>query len=134
MKESIIQRSILEYLFRIGLVIRYNNAPVFDPKLKRFRQANSKFQPYGVSDIFFFSNGGFFAFEVKTEKEYKYLMKNYEEIRNGFFSHKSKNSTEKKKARLQSQILFLESFRKQGGIGDFVFNLKMVAKIIKGDE
>ena len=130
--ESTIQSEILNYLFLKGLVFRYNNTPVFDPKLKRFRKINAKFQPYGLSDIFFFQNNISYAIEVKKVSEYKYLMKNYDDIRNGFYSHKSKNSTEKKKARLQSQILFLEDFREHsGGVGEFVCSLEMVLSIIK---
>lgn len=126
MKESIAQREILETLYQIpkSIVLRNNNTPIFDPKLEKFRKFNSKFQPPGVSDIFFIFKGKFWAIEVKTFESYKYLMNHYDEVRNGFFSHKSRNSTEKKKARLQAQINFIENVKRASGGGFFTFGVE----------
>lgn len=126
MKESEIQREILEILYKIpnSIVLRNNNSPIYDPKTDRFRKLNRRFQPYGVPDIFFFYDKKTYGIEVKTPKEYKYLINNFDEIKNGFYSHKSTNSTEKKKARMQAQILFLERMESVGHIGFFTCNAR----------
>jgi len=133
MKESDIQREVLYTLSKIpnSKIQRINNTPIYDPKSGKHRMMNSRYQDYGVSDIFLLYKGIHFAIEVKTPKEYKYIMKNYDEIRNGFFSHKSQNSTERKKARYQSQMIYIEDIIKCGGHGFFTCNDRHALEEVK---
>ena len=134
MKESIVQKEILETLYKIpdSKVLRINNTPIFDPKLNRFRKSNNRFQPDGISDIFFFYKGQVFFIEVKTPKEFKYLMRNYDEIKNGNWKLRSGNSTVEKKRRLQNQIIFIDEMTKLGFKGFFTCDSRDTLEKVKG--
>ena len=65
--EASIQRLILEFLSGIGIYCwRNNNAGIFDPRTGKYRSPG-KFSIPGVSDIFGFHKGKFFAIEVKKQ-------------------------------------------------------------------
>jgi penicillin-binding protein-related factor A (putative recombinase) len=85
-KESDIQRSILEYLScnHDGFFWKVNNGGVYDPVRGHFRKHNSRFTPKGISDIIGIYKGKLIAIEVKSAKgtatkEQKEFLKNIAE-------------------------------------------------------
>ena len=71
-KESDIQRTILEYLYNFvdGYFWRNNNGAVYDPSKKLFRANNSIWTPKGISDILGIYQTKLVAIEVKRPKCY----------------------------------------------------------------
>jgi hypothetical protein len=65
----------------------------------------------------------FLAPEVKTEKEYDYIMKHYDELRDY-------NGTDKKKNHYKQQIKFCEQVTKQGGKAGFVESAERLKKLL----
>lgn len=80
----------------------------------------------GMSDILFFRNGKFYALEVKTPKEHKYIIKHYEKLRDAIPEHLNK-----KQKHLHEQITFIENIKRAGGIGNFVSCLEDVKNILQ---
>ena len=116
--ESIIQIEILNYLSRVpnSIVIRNNNAPLYDRKRECYRKPSRLYCPNGISDITFYYSGKAYAIEVKTEKEYKFVVKHYDRLLNGF-------AKTKKDVHIQNQILFIESVKRTGNAGFFTCSL-----------
>jgi len=116
LKESVIQASIVAYLktIKLAYVLNVTTAGIYDPKTKRFRtNKNQK----GTSDILFFNKAKCTAIEVKTEKEYKFVMKHYERLKN---IRLCKTLRDK---HLHDQILFIEGLKKTGNHGFFTFSI-----------
>ena len=89
------------------------------------RKHKSKFIKKGVSDIQFMYQGKFYVFEVKTPKEYKFVMKNIAEI-----SRTPRVLLYEKKAHLKDQFDYITGIRNNGGIGDFVCSVDQVKNLI----
>lgn len=112
MKESIIQKSIIQYLklIKLGYVLSVTTAGVYDPRTKKFRtNTNQK----GTSDILFWHKGTCIAIEVKTEKEYKFVTKH--RIRLSV----ARTCITKRDKHLHDQILFIEGLKRTGNHGFF---------------
>lgn len=77
----------------------------------------------GMPDIQGIIKGQGFAFEVKLPEEYAKIQRNYEKYK--AYVGKSKNIN-----RYKRQILALERFRDNGGIGFFVKSVEQVAGVI----
>ena len=103
-KESDIQKGILEYLLYCGIYCWRNNSnAVYDPVRKVFRKQKAKYYINGVADILGIYRGKFLAIEVKTDK--------------GIVS--------------DDQTLFLNNINKNGGIGFVARSLDDVRKKFK---
>lgn len=113
-KESQVELLILNFLnYRKGFrVYKIKNIGVYDSKKNVFRKPVHPYTPKGMSDLAGNYNGRSLYIEVKTPKEYKYLMKHYEEI-------KAFCGVCKKKNHLQNQIKFIEDNLKDGCIAFF---------------
>ncbi len=120
LKETDIQAMVLNYFRRIGVMAwRNNNTAVYDPKIKRFRRFTGL---RGVGDIIGITREArFVSIEVKTEKEYKYIKKHYDRLKNDFHA-----SHEKRKIHFQEQILFIEEIKKRGGCACFASGIDHV--------
>jgi penicillin-binding protein-related factor A (putative recombinase) len=121
--EKQIENSILNYLEFLPECFTWKNqsAGTFDPKKGVFRLSKNKHHINGVSDILGIVRGRFLAIEVKDEKEYKYVIKHYDEIKSGRYT-----TNVKKKDHLKNQIDFIENIKAQGGIGFFASSIKQV--------
>lgn len=119
--EKEIENMILEFLERAPgcLFYKNNNVGVYDTQKGIFRKNNSRFIPDGASDLY----GSFYSIsayiEVKTPKEYAYIMKNYASLRDYFGDCK-------KKSRYRDQIFFLESNQSMGNIAFFAESIERV--------
>lgn len=126
LSEKQIETQNLTYLnmCRGFLCYKLNNTGIYDPKLKDFRKVQNKFIPKGPSDIFgtYYSRSVYI--EVKTPKEYAYLIKHYEELRKYVGKSKAKNH-------LKDQIRFIESNSALGCIAFFTCSLDMTKAKIK---
>lgn len=111
-KETAIQSSIVDALKKMpySVVIRINNIGIFDDKKKIRRKSVN---PQGISDLLYIFKGRSVFIEVKSEKEYKYIKKNYDKIKNGLWPVKSRNQHYK------NQILFIEKSSEKGIPGFF---------------
>lgn len=119
--EKEIENTILEFLERSPgcLFYKNNNGGVYDTQKAIFRKNQSRFIPNGASDLYgsFYSIASFT--EVKTPKEYTYIMKNYGRLK-GYFGDC------KKQSRYRDQIFFIETNRSQGNIAFFAESVDRV--------
>lgn len=116
MKESVIQASIVAYLktIKLGYVLNVTTAGIYDPKTKKFRtNKNQK----GTSDILFFNRGKCTAIEVKIKKEYDFVMKHYDRLKNIKLCRTARDH------HLHDQILFIEGLKRSGNAGFFSFSI-----------
>ena len=93
---------------------------------KKMRCHSSIYVKKGLSDVFFWFEGKFIAFEVKTPLEIKFILKHQREIYNT-----NRNMLSKKKAHLKDQMDFIESIRKSGFFGYFVSSVDEVKNILR---
>jgi len=121
MKERQIETMILDYLAALpGCDARKNESVgVFDPTKRTFRKSHSKYRINGVSDILGYYKNKSFAIEVKTESEYKFVMKHYDRIKNGGLNTK-------RDRRLFDQISFIEMVKNHDQIGFFACSVDQV--------
>jgi len=129
MKEIDIEKQVVEYLRLIGHEAWQNfSGAVYDPKKKGYRKQSDTYLK-GISDVLGQSrqSGVLLAFEVKTEKEYKYVTKHYDEINN-----KTYLPWNKKKEHLRNQIKFIEGVNNRGGIAGFVYSIECIDKLLRG--
>ena len=116
MKESDIQASIVAYLktIKLGYVLAVSTTGIFDPIKKQFRtNKNQK----GTSDILLFNRGKCTAIEVKIKKEYDFVVKHYERLRNISLCKTVRDH------HLHDQILFIEGLKRSGNAGFFSFSI-----------
>lgn len=127
-KEKDIENAILNYLEYLPECFAWKNQSigVFDPAKQIHRKSKNRFHLVGVSDILGLCKGKFLAIEVKDEKEYKYLMKYYDEIKSGRYT-----TNIKKKDHLRNQIIYIEKVKISGGIGFFACSIKQVQEVLK---
>lgn len=92
-------------------------------KNKRGKERVVKFGEAGMSDILGLEKGNFFVLEVKTEKEFAYYVKHYNQIVSA-----PKN---KKQEHLLEQINFMQNVKDAGGYGWFVCSLTQVKAVIE---
>lgn len=123
--ESSIEEAILVYLNYVVGAFAWKNptAGYYDSKIGKFRKQKSKFAINGGSDILL-SYKNVQAIEVKTPKEYAYLMKHYEELRNYIGPCKKKNH-------LRDQIFFIEQINKTGNVAFFADSVERVREKLK---
>ena len=95
-----------------------------DGKMRRHRSENVK---KGVSDILMMYAGTFYAFEIKTPRELKYVLKYWDKIKAGHYL-----SLNKKQRHIKAQIDYLSGIRNNGGKGGFVCSFEQVREIIDG--
>jgi|GEM_PF-6591616 len=125
-KESDIERGILDFLsyFPMSEVIKTAPSGFFDGGV--MKKHRSPYVKKGLADIFFWYNSMFYAFEVKSEPEYKYVMKRYQ-----WLLKQVPSTLNKKQKHLLDQILFLEGVKTAGFVGEFVCSVDMVRDIIE---
>lgn len=124
--ERQIEDLICDYLSYIPNSHYIKNAPsgFFDGK--KMVKHRSKFIKNGLSDIFFWKNGEFIAFEVKAPIEMKFLLKHKEEI-----IKTDKKFLSKKKQHLKDQLQFIQFMEICGHQGYFVSSLDDVKQILR---
>lgn len=126
--EKEIEDSILNYLDFKGFVSKIHRGG--KPVKNKFGQV--LLIPFGnkhvkkLVDIYFLYKGKSFWFEVKTEKEFIYFQKKSTYLKNNSL----KLIKEKKLIHLKEQYDFIESVKKNGGYGGFVWSIECVKKII----
>lgn len=115
MKEKAIENSIIEYLNKFAnfYVFGVNNQPTYNQKRGCYQAMNTRYTPYGVSDIIGTGDGRALYIEVKKPEEYKYIAKHYETLKNGVWEKGDR------RLRFQTQIIFLERHRNLGAIAFF---------------
>ncbi len=122
--EEMITEQICTYLsFTRGQLNRIAPSGFF--KNGVMRKHKSKFIKKGVSDILYLSSGTFYAFEVKTPGEYKYILKHLEKIRATIPSQLNE-----KQLHIWEQEEYLQGIRVNGGVGSFVCSLGQVRTIL----
>lgn len=123
LSESQIEELILAHLnFKMRIhAWKVPKAGYYDVKRKIFRKQVSKFARNGVSDISGLLPGKGLFIEVKSEKDYRYIMKHYEELKNYFGSCEKKNH-------FKEQIQFIEDVKTSGNIGFFADSVACVEK------
>jgi hypothetical protein len=112
LSETNIQSAVMMALESLpgGRVLRFRNNPiirVINGREVPIRQSN-RFCPRGVADIVFLYKSTSAWIEIKTEAEYKFVMKHYDRLRDCI----PKN---KRESHLQEQIRFLEDVRDRTG-------------------
>ena len=124
--ESQIEFLILEYIemFKNSFVTKIAPSGFFDGK--KMRTHASRFVRNGIHDIFFWYEGKFKSFEVKTPKEMKFLLKHKEEI-----MKTDRRFLSKKKKHLKDQLEFGEFIKCSGHEAYFVCSVNEVIEIMK---
>lgn len=125
-KESDIEETILEFLSYIPNSFATKIAPsgFFDGGVMKSHR--SKHVQRGLSDIFFWTSGKFYAFEVKTEKEHAFANKHMVQIMT-----LPKGQLSKKKQHLKEQLNFMLKIREAGHVAEFVSSVEDVQSILK---
>ena len=127
MKESSIQKTILEYLKTRGIYcFRFNNQPTYSLKQKCFLKSTN--DP-GISDIIFFTpqQAVFGAIEVKTEKDYNYVTKHYWKL-----LERNYEPWGKTKEHLHHQCSFINKVNLSKGLAGFACSIRHVEDILQG--
>jgi hypothetical protein len=120
--EKKVENEILFYLDSRGLFpIKLENQGTFDPVKKIYRGNRSKYKRKGMSDIYFTYYGKPVFIEVKTPKNFKYIVKHYEELENGLIPSQS---------RITDQINFMKEIEKRGGFAYFCDSAERAEKIL----
>lgn len=128
--EKEIEKSIAERLsFYPGAmvwVIELSGRPVNVKGRTILIPFKGKFYRVGASDIIFFYESMYFAFEVKTKDEYLYIKRNLKKI-----CSMHPDTMNKKQKHIFDQWNFIVDVRKSGGNGAFVYCFDQVELIIK---
>lgn len=124
--EKAIAKRLSYYQGGFVCVIELSGRPIRTPSGTVMIPFQGEFYRKGMSDIIFLYKGKSFAFEVKTEKEYKWVVKHRDRLRKS-----ARNLlTKKRDIHVREQIDFIEGFKHSGNYGDFVCNFEQVEKII----
>ena len=125
--EKDIEKLILSKLNQVkeGFVcsIEISGKPIKTSMGFRMIPFNSRFHRKGMSDILFFLKGKFFAFEVKTPREHKWVKNKIPQLNN-------KITLSKKETHLAEQLFFINKINETGGYADFVSTCEEVMAII----
>lgn len=102
-----------------GRVLRFRNNPLIrtiggrEVPIRR----HNRFSPKGVSDVIFLFKGTSYWIEIKRESEYKWIIKNYDRLKEGI----PKNPRE---SHAQDQIRFIEDIKNRtGNHGFFTYSI-----------
>ena len=123
--EEMITEQICGYLsyFSSGQLNRIAPGGFF--KNGTMRKHKSKYIKRGMADIQFILNGMFFAFEIKTPAEHKYIIKHGKKI-----ADTPPDLLNKKRFHIWEQIQYLEGVRRNGFVGEFISNVDQVQEIL----
>ncbi len=124
--EGQIQSSVYQYLENLGFFCWVNKTVgIFDPVKKIYRKPKQEGSAKGSPDILGVGlNGRSLGIEVKDEKEYAYIMRHYEMLRDHVHSCK-------KKIHYQEQILFIERLRREGGVAFFTDGIETTRRELR---
>lgn len=124
--ESQIQSQIIDYLRAKGIRADRQNVGASQYTDKNNVTRFVKFGDKGMSDILgcIPPEGKFLACEVKSEKQYNYVMKNYDRIKRGQIKTK-------RDMHLSNQIQYIEDIKRIGGVGLFACCIENVEDELK---
>ena len=126
--ETLIMHDIIDWLNYQPwcLAKRVNPGARYDPKVKRWIKPKAQYSPPGIVDIdgVLAPDGKTLFIEVKTPKEYQYVIKHYDRIKTGIWDKKDKRRI------LQNQIIFMEERVKLGAIAFFSDSIQRTQNLL----